>query len=190
MFSLFTAMATGCTARTDSAVPGSITADPHPVRTPPTKPTGGFPRSAALFLTHQNLPSPKEFARYDLVVIDSEWFGRLGTGFFTELRTHNPDVRLLAYVNVVDYPPSMGERAQWADRYALWQYQSPTHSVFPREWLATTAGGQLVSEWPNTVMTNLTDAAKQIGGRTFAQYTADWVVNQIWKRRRMGWHFS
>ena len=96
------------------------------------------------------------------------------------MRTHNPHVRVLAYVNVVDYPKSLGERADWANRYALWQYQSPTNSVFPREWLATTASGQLVSEWPNTWMTNLTDAAPRIGGRTFAQYAADWVVNHVW----------
>ena len=43
---------------------------------------------------------------------------------------------------------------------------NPHGSVFPREGLATTAGGRPVSEWPDACMTNLVDAAEQIGGRT------------------------
>ena len=141
---------------------------------------GGFPKCAACFIAQENLPTPEEFARYDLIVIDSEWFGRLGPGFFNDLRSRNPQGRLLAYVNVVDYSVALGDRADWANRYSLWQYDSPTKSVFPREWLATTRDGQPVSEWPNTLMTNLTDAAKQIGGLTFAQYAANWVVDHVW----------
>ncbi|MFE3290952.1 putative glycoside hydrolase [Rhodococcus sp. NPDC059234] len=142
-----------------------------------------FPRTAAYFLAQQNLPAPAQLARYDVVVIDSEWHARLGAGFFDELRRASPEIRLLAYVNVVDYPPRLGDRRSWSDRYALWQFTTQTDSRFPREWLARTAAGEPVSQWPDTVMTNLTDVAPRVGGQTFAEYAAHWVVDQVWSAR-------
>jgi Hypothetical glycosyl hydrolase family 15 len=165
-------------ARTETP---AVSLDKRPASPEPKDSSGGFPKCAVCFLAQENLPTPEQFARYDLIVIDSEWFGRLGPGFFADLRGRNPGARLLAYVNLVDYSTGLGDRADWANRYSLWQYETPSRSVFPREWLATTASGENVSEWPHTLMTNLTDAAKPVGGLNFAQYAANWAVDHVWQ---------
>lgn len=139
-----------------------------------------FPRTAVYFLAHEELPSPQTLARYDVVILDSEWDNRLPRDFFATLRTLNPDVTLLAYVGVVDRPPRLGSPGQWADRYALWQFTSSTESHFPDRWLARSSDGTLVSEYPNTTMTNLTDRAPRVNGQTFAEYAVDWMVEQVW----------
>jgi hypothetical protein len=160
----------------------AVSVDNVPKAPDPSNSAGGFPRCATCFIAQENLPSPAELARYDLIVIDSEWFGRLGPGFFSELRAANSSARVLPYVNLVDYSTGLGDRADWANRYSLWQYTTPNKSVFPREWLATTAAGRNVSEWPHTLMTNLTDATKPVDGRNFAQYAANWVVDHVWQQ--------
>lgn len=151
-----------------------------PAGRPAAGPGPAFPRTAVYFLAHEELPSPQTLARYDVVVLDSEWDNRLPRDFFTTLRTLNPHVTLLAYVNVVDRPPRLGSPGQWADRYALWQFTSPTQSRFPAQWLARSSDGTPVSEFADTTMTNLTDQAPRVNGQTFAEYAADWVVEQVW----------
>ncbi|MGH3929413.1 MAG: putative glycoside hydrolase [Pseudonocardiaceae bacterium] len=148
---------------------------------PPSARSGpAFPRTAVYFLAHEDLPSPQTLARYDVVILDSEWDNRLPRDFFTTLRTLNSDVTLLAYVNVVDRSPRLGSPDRWADRYALWQFTSPTQSRFPDQWLARSSDGTLVSEFADTTMTNLTDQAPRVNGQTFAEYAADWMVEQVW----------
>lgn len=142
--------------------------------------TVGFPRTAAYFLEHEELPDAATLAAYDLVVIDSEWSHRLPASYFAELRDRNPDVTLLAYVNVVDHPRELGSQEDWADRYALWGFENGTTSRFPQEWFARTAGGTRVSEWPQTTMTNLTDAAPEVDGETFGEHAVDWMVETVW----------
>ncbi len=132
------------------------------------------------FLEHQDLPSAETLARYDVVVLDSEWGHRLPREFFSTLRKLHPGITLLAYVNVVDRPPRLGSRDQWADRYALWQFTSSTRSRFPAQWMARSGDGTPVSEYAQTTMANLTDTAPRVNGQTYAEYAADWVVNQVW----------
>lgn len=139
-----------------------------------------FPRTAVYFLEHEDLPTADTLARYDVVVLDSEWDNRLPPSFFGTIRQRNPDVILLAYVNVVDRPPRLGSPGRWADRYALWQFVSETESRFPPQWLARAGDGTPVSEYPDTTMTNLTDQAPRVNGRTFAEYLADWMADQVW----------
>lgn len=139
-----------------------------------------FPRTAVYFLEHEDLPTAETLARYDVVVLDSEWDNRLPGSFFSTIRERNPDVVLLAYVNVVDRPPRLGSPDRWADRYALWQFVSETESRFPSQWLARAGDGTPISEYPQTTMTNLTDRAPRVNGQTFAEYLADWVVDQVW----------
>ncbi|MGH3942326.1 MAG: putative glycoside hydrolase [Pseudonocardiaceae bacterium] len=153
---------------------------PQSASPPPTGAGPAFPRTAVYFLAHEDLPSPQALARYDVVILDSEWDNRLPGDFFTTLRTLNPDVMLLAYVNVVDRSPRLGSPDRWADRYALWQFTNPTQSRFPEQWLARSSDGTLVGEWADTTMTNLTDQAPRVNGQTFAEYAADWVVEQVW----------
>lgn len=140
----------------------------------------GFPRTATTWLDQDSLPPVEDLARYDVVVIDSEWANRVDRALFADLRARRPGIVLLAYVNLVDYPPRLGSRDYYADRYALWQYGDPTTSTFPDQWLARTAAGESVSQWPDTVMANLADTAPEVGGRTYAEYAADWVVDQVW----------
>jgi hypothetical protein len=163
------------------AEPHAVSLENVPRAADPIKAGDRFPRCAACFIAQEDLPSPAEFSRYDLIVIDSEWFGRLGPGFFSDLRAVNPHARLLPYINFVDFSTGLGDRADWANRYSLWQYQTPTKSLFPREWLATTAEGGNVSEWPHTLMTNLTDATRPFEGRNYAQYAANWAVDHVWQ---------
>ncbi|MEU5841259.1 putative glycoside hydrolase [Rhodococcus sp. NPDC047139] len=139
-----------------------------------------FPRTATYYLDQDRLPPVEELARFDLVVLDHEWAHRAPASYFEDLRARNPRLRLLAYTNVVDFPDSLGSPGYWADRYELWQYDGPSSSSFPNEWLATTASGDLVSEWPRTTMVNLTDAAPRVGGRTYAEHAAEWIVNRVW----------
>jgi hypothetical protein len=175
--------AAGCgpsPGRPDTPSSSATSSDPRPLESSYSVAQDQYPKSAAFFLAQKDLPTPDEFARYDVVVIDNEWFGRVGPDFFHDLRNRNPGVRILAYVNLIDFPIGLGERSQWANRYALWQYETPTQSSFPNEWMATTAGGATVSQWPHTQMTNLTDGAPRVGGRTFADYGAEWVVDHVW----------
>lgn len=139
-----------------------------------------FPRTAAYWLEQNEIPSVDELARYDLVVIDSEWGHRLDRSEFDRLRALNPDIVLLAYVNLIDYRDELGSSGYYADRYALWQFHDSDTSTFPEQWLARTAAGQRVSEWPDTVMANLADTAPRIDGQTYAEYAARWVADQVW----------
>lgn len=144
------------------------------------EPKGEYPRTAVYYLDQDSLPPIDELARYDLVVIDHEWAQRAPQSFFRELDEADPAPRLLAYVNLVDYPDALGSAEYWPGRYDLWQFSNSTSSSFPPQWLATTASGQTVSEWPQTSLTNLTDVAPQVHGRIFAEYAAQWVVDQVW----------
>lgn len=139
-----------------------------------------FPRTATVWLDQDGLPTVDELARYDVAVVDSEWANRVDHSFFAELRKRNPRIVLLAYVNLVDYPPRLGTSQYYANRYSLWQYTDSTTSTFPKQWLARTASGRSVSQWPNSVMTNLADTAPRVGNQTFAEYAAKWVVDHVW----------
>ncbi len=153
----------------------------EPARTVAVAPSGpAYPRTAVYFLEHEDLPSPETLARHDVVVLDSEWDNRLPRRFFDRMREINPDIVLLAYVNVVDQPPRLGSSDRWADRYALWQFTGPTENRFPQRWLARSSDGTFVSEYPMTLMTNLTDRAPRVNGQTFAEYATDWIVDQVW----------
>jgi hypothetical protein len=143
-------------------------------------PGPGFPRTAVYFLEHDNLPVAQTLARYDVVVLDSEWAHRMPRDFFTTLRRINPHIVLLAYVDLVDLPPQLGTPDRWADRYRLWQFATEDRNRFPPQWLARTADGTVLSEFPHTSMTNLTDRAPRVNGRTYAEYAADWVVDTVW----------
>ena len=96
-------IATGCTANRET-----------PLRSTPGE--APVPTKRRLLSGQRNLPTPQQFAREDLVAIDSKWFGPWDPG--AELSTHNPGVRLPTYVIVVNYPPKLGERVDWADRHA------------------------------------------------------------------------
>lgn len=151
------------------------------MRTAAVAPSGpAYPRTAVYFLEHEGLPPVEVLARHDVVVLDSEWDNRLPRGFFDRMREINPDVVLLAYVNVIDKPSRLGSPDRWADRYALWQFTSSTESRFPERWLARSSDGTYVSEYPMTLMANLTDRAPRVTGRTFAEYATDWIVDQVW----------
>lgn len=142
--------------------------------------TAAFPRTAAYFLGQQALPAPEELARYDVVVIDNEWSHRVPRSFFVRVRALNPSIVLLAYVDLVDLPNQLGDASYWANRYTLWKFDGPTRNRFPSQWLARTAGGVVLSEFPGTVMANLTDRAPTVEGETYDEYAANWVVDTVW----------
>lgn len=139
-----------------------------------------FPRTGVYFIAQQDLPSAQTLAGYDLVVIDSEWDNRLPRSFFTRIRELNPQVTLLAYANVVDFRPRLGSPVNWADRYAFGRFENSVEHDFPRQWLARTSEGTVVSEWPETLMTNLTDQAPRADGQEFAEYAAEWVAGRVY----------
>ena len=132
------------------------------------------------------LPRPGQLApvatlaRYDLVVVNHEWPHRVSPDYFVQLRAVNPRLRLLAYVDLVDSMSRIGTVEWWPDSYALWQFQAPTSSRFPRAWLAYTAAGVPVREYEDLVMTNLTDVCPRVAGQRFVEYAADWVVGRVW----------
>lgn len=139
-----------------------------------------FPRTGTIFLDQDKLPSIDQLARYDVVVIDAEWQNRLPRSFFAELRRKDPRIKLLSYVNLIDSMQQTGSPGYWANAYSLWQFNDSTTSQFPRAWLAYTAKGKPVHEWPDRIMTNLTDAAPRVNGQIYAQYAANWVVDHVW----------
>ncbi|MEP9415046.1 putative glycoside hydrolase [Gordonia sp. VNQ95] len=139
-----------------------------------------FPRTATYVLDQDKLPTLDALARYDIVVVDAEWQNRLPRSFFADLRSRHPGIILLAYVNLVDKMPRTGSRGYWQNAYTLWQFSNSTTSRFPRQWLSYTASGKPVHEWPGHVMTNLTDQAPRVNGQTYAEYAANFVVDQIW----------
>ncbi|MFD3809445.1 putative glycoside hydrolase [Rhodococcus sp. NPDC058639] len=169
-----TPMQIGSTARVGAHAAADPDAAPD-VGWPPT-----FPRTATYYLSQDRLPPVGDLARYDLVVIDHEWAHRVPRTYFDELEAVNPRMRLLAYVNVVDHPGGLGSPQYWAGRYDLWQFSDSETSSFPQEWLATTASGTTVSEWPGTTMVNLTDEGPRVGGASYAEYAAEWVVDRVW----------
>ncbi|MBX4170863.1 MULTISPECIES: putative glycoside hydrolase [Rhodococcus] len=132
------------------------------------------------YLDQDSLPSVDELARYDLVVIDHEWAQRAPQSLFRALDEVHLALRLLAYVNLVDYPDALGLAEYRPGRYDPWQFSDSTSSSFPPRWLATTAFGSTVSEWPKTSLANLTDVVPQVQGRIFAEYAAQWVVDRVW----------
>jgi hypothetical protein len=137
-----------------------------------------FPRSTALFLAQEDLPAAATLAKSDVVVIDSEWAHRQPRSFFAEIRRLNPTVRLLAYVNIVDRPRSIGSRGYYANRYDLWQFDDRGRSKLPVAWLARTAAGEQLSQYPDTDMTNIMGT---VGGRRFSDYAVDWMVRRVWR---------
>lgn len=139
-----------------------------------------FPRTATCYLGQDSLPPVATLARYDLVVINHEWPHRVPPDYFVQLRAINPRLRLLAYVDLTDSMSQLGTAKYWPDSYALWQFQTPTSSRFPRAWLAHTAAGVPVHEYLDSVMTNLTDVCPRVAGQRFVEYAADWVVGRIW----------
>jgi len=139
-----------------------------------------FPRALGLYLQHSSLPSAQDLARYDVVVIDGEWGHRDPTKI-AAARQINPSIRFLAYVNLVDRNNSLGSYDHWRLRYSLWGYTAPnTLGTFPEQWIAKTASGSTISEWPGTWMTNLSDTAPMVNGQRFYQYAANWVVDNVW----------
>ncbi|MDQ1476128.1 MAG: hypothetical protein QOI01_215 [Mycobacterium sp.] len=157
-------------------------AQPAPVAPNPPAPVNlTFPRTAAYFLDQHNLPSVDELARYDVVVLDNDWANRMPRSFFDELRSRNPRLKLLAYVNVVDSVHEIGTYDYWANAYKLWQLDPSTRqSALPDKWLARTAAGVPVHEWEDRIMTNLTDRSPRINGQLFVEYAVDWIVNTVW----------
>lgn len=139
-----------------------------------------YPRTATTYLSQDRLPPVEELARYDLVVVDSEWAHRAPRRYFNQLRAADPGVCILAYVNLVDHPDQLGTPKYWAHRYSLWRFQDSKTSTFPQQWLATTSGGKQVSEFANSSMANLTDHAPRIDGQTYAEYAAKWVDETVW----------
>ncbi len=131
-------------------------------------------------IAQQPLPPARTLARYDLVVLDSEWDNRLPRRFFDRIRELNPQVTLLAYANVVDFRPRLGSPGNWADRYAFGRFTSSTEHRFPDQWLARSSDGTVVSEWPGTLMTNLTDRAPPVDGQEFTEYAAEWVADEVY----------
>ncbi|MGQ0773805.1 MAG: putative glycoside hydrolase [Pseudonocardiales bacterium] len=158
----------------------SCTGDSAPTVVQADYGAAGFPRTAVCFLAHTELPAAEMLARYDVVVIDHEWAHRKPASFFAQLRAVNPQVKILAYVDLVDYPPELGTRNFWANSFRLWQFEDSSTSRFPAQWLARGSDGTTVSEYPDTLMTNLTDRAPEVNGQRFTEYAADWVVEQVW----------
>lgn len=139
-----------------------------------------YPRTLGLYLQHGALPSAASMARYDVVVIDNEWAHRQRP-LLDEVRRLNPSIRLLAYVNLVDRPLSLGGQSSWRNRWSLWGYTAANSiGTFPEPWIAKTAGGAAVSEWAGTWMTNLSDTAPLVGGKRFYEYAAHWTVDNVW----------
>jgi Hypothetical glycosyl hydrolase family 15 len=139
-----------------------------------------FPRTATYYLDQDSLPPAATLARYDLVVINHEWPHRVPPGYFVQLRTANPRLRLLAYVDLVDSMSRLGTVQHWPNSYALWQFRTPSSSRFPGAWLAHTAAGVPVHEYLDSVMTNLTDVCPLVGGQRFADYAAHWAAGRVW----------
>jgi hypothetical protein len=139
-----------------------------------------FPRTLGLYLDHGGLPSASALARYDVIVVDNEWANR-DPGTLRAAKALNPDLKILAYVNLVDRPLSLGSQSGWANRWSLWGYvSSGTLGTFPEAWIAKTASGGVVSEWAGTWMTNLSDTAPVVNGQRFYQYAANWTVDHVW----------
>jgi putative glycosyl hydrolase-like family 15 (GHL15) protein len=152
--------------------------------TPSPKPENSgltYPRTATTFLGQDELPTIDDLARYDVVVIDHEWANRKPRSFFDELHAKNPRLKLLAHVNVTDSRDQTGTYRNWPNTHKLWQI-SPSTSIseFPPQWLAHTALGAPVHEWPDLVMTNLTDKSPRVNGQLYVEYAVDWIVNTVW----------
>lgn len=139
-----------------------------------------YPRTGTYFIEHEALPTVEELARYDVVVVDSEWQHRVPKSFFDDLRRANPHVRLLAYVNPVYALREIGSRDYWENNYKIWQFGDDKVSRFPDEWLARTADGKLADVWDGRYLTNLTDESPRVNGQLYVEYVADWVIDQIW----------
>lgn len=178
-------VATTCTVTRSPPTPSPTAAAPSPVPAvarPPASSDEPYPRTSVYFLEQSGddaLPPVETLSRYDVVVLDSEW-ARLDPDYFRRLRAAAPGIKILAYVILVDMPKQVGTRNRYGYRYDLWRFDTSTTNRFPPQWLARTAAGAPVSEWPGTVMTNLTDVAPAADGTTFAQHAADWITNTVW----------
>ncbi|MCF3940147.1 MULTISPECIES: putative glycoside hydrolase [Gordonia] len=161
--------------------PGDAARDPaSKTLSPAAASTPVFPRTATYVLDQEGLPGIETLARYDIVIIDAEWQNRLPRSFFARLRAANPGMMLLAYVNLIDSMPRTGSPEYWANAYSLWQFTDSTTRNFPPQWVARTAAGEVVHEWRDYPMVNLTDEAPRVNGQIYAEYAAHWVADRIW----------
>ncbi len=110
---LVTTSSLSCAAPTarDTTADAASTAMSLPGMPATGEPT--FPRTATYYLDQDRLPPMEELARYDLVVLDHEWAHRVPESYFDGLRSRNPRVRLLAYMNLVDLPGALGSPGYW-----------------------------------------------------------------------------
>ena len=143
-----------------------------------------YPRLVGNYLEQHTLPPDGVLARYDVIVIDSEWAHRDPT-VHARLRTLHPGITILAYVDWVDRienwaTPGGGARWESPGEVNWWSDRDTMVPGIAEAWLAKRADGGYVSEWGGTTMINLSDTAPRVKGIQAWQYAADQTVDVVW----------
>jgi len=130
------------------------------------------PRLANIFL-HWVLPDSKarDLAKWDVVILDMD-IQTSNPNAIKLMRSLNPDIRILAYVPLVEVRQSVQGLSQNSLRYRMaQQIQEP--------WYLTAPNGSRLQFWDGTWTMNITNECPRVNGQRWNDFLPNFVKNEI-----------
>ncbi|MEN9558310.1 MAG: hypothetical protein RL141_679 [Candidatus Parcubacteria bacterium] len=113
-----------------------------------------------------------ELAKWDLVVMDMDQQARFPEKI-RQLRTLNPNIKILAYVDSANIDSARFVEESWFPGYKLAQ-------SIPEQWYVH-KGGSRASIWPGAWMLNVTDRSPMDGsGRRWNDALPEFIEREVW----------
>lgn len=130
------------------------------------------PRLANVFL-HWTVDEGKarDLARWDLVILDMD-VQTYDPEVFEIMRQINPDIKILAYVPMVEVIKSVNGFDPKSLRYKL-------VSNIPESWYLIGTGGNRLTFWPGNWTVNVTDECPLAGGQRWNEYLPNFIKNEM-----------
>ncbi len=135
-----------------------------------------FPRTGMMYLSssqyHLGADLADEFSKYDVAIFHPA-AQEVGKDLLTALRKKNPDIILLAYFNLTEFP-KYGLKDVEIDREGIYHDLA---SKMSEEWYLNTAENKEISLWPKNVVMNLSGKNKE--GQTYGDFLATYLAVQM-----------
>lgn len=130
------------------------------------------PRLANIFL-HWTVTESKarDLANWDLVILDMD-IQTYNPEVFGIMRSINPDIKIMAYVPLVEVRQSISGFSNKSLRYRL-------AAGIPEAWYLTSPSGQKLSFWSGNWTMNISDECPQVNGQRWNEYLPTFVNNEI-----------
>ena len=112
----------------------------------------------------------RELARWDLVILDMEIQARY-SNLLKQMRVWNPDIVLLAYITPQEIiKDAAGSFSQMRRKLA---------AAIDSSWYLTNSRGERLTWWPGTYLLNVTNDARQVNGRKWNTYLAQFISDEL-----------